>query len=98
MLLTSNRGRGYSQSTRVEYDAIARPEDFSNLKVGEGIYIGEAGVVRLRVPLVKLLKDTGKIDFPRFRMPPKAGLSMADKYHMFSATGAVPPPPAEKQG
>jgi hypothetical protein len=88
MLLTSNRGRGYSKSTRVEYDAIARPEDFSNLKVGEGIYIGPDGVLKIKVPLVKFPKSTSDvIDFPRFRMPEVNGLAMAEKYHMFSVTG-----------
>lgn len=88
MLLTSNRGRGYSKSTRVEYDAIARPEDFSNLRTGEGIYMGPGGsVLKIKVPLVKLGKGGGDLDFPRFRMPPVAGLGVAEKYHLFSATG-----------
>jgi intracellular multiplication protein IcmO len=90
MLLTSNRGRGYSKSTRVEYDAVARPEDFSNLKVGEGIYIGPRGVMRVRVPLIKLRKDGEDIDFPRFRMPPVVGIGLSDKYHQFSLTGGLP--------
>jgi len=87
ILLTSNRGRGYSKSTRLEYDAIVRPEDFGNLKTGEGIYMGPSGVVKIRVPRVKLGKDGDGIDFPRFRMPPVNGLAVAEKYHMFSATG-----------
>lgn len=89
MLFTGNRGRGYSKQTRVEYDAIARPEDFSNLKVGEGIYMGPRGVVKIRVPLVKLAKSSEDIDFPRFRMPPIEGLGVAEKYHMFSPTGGT---------
>lgn len=91
MLLTSNRGRGYSKSTRVEYDAIARPEDFGNLKVGEAIYMGPSGVIKLRVPRIILGQDGEEIDFPRFHMPPRAGLAVAEKYHMFSATGGSAP-------
>ncbi|PZP40006.1 MAG: hypothetical protein DI585_02320 [Pseudomonas fluorescens] len=87
MLATTNRGRGVSKSIRVEYDAVARPEDFSNLKVGEGIYMGPSGVVKIHVPLVKLGRATGEIEFPRFRMPATPGLAVAEKYHMFSATG-----------
>jgi len=88
MLLTSNRGRGFSKSTRVEYDAIARPEDFSNLKTGEGIYMGPSGVLKIKVPLVKLGSDRSEeIEFPRFRMPLVNGLAVAEKYHMFSHTG-----------
>jgi hypothetical protein len=71
----------------VEYDAVARPEDFANLKEGEAIYMGRKGVFKLRVPFVNLQKDSGEIDFPRFRMPPKAGLEISGKYHLFSATG-----------
>ncbi len=88
MLYTANRGRSVSTSTRVEYDAVARPEDFSNLKVGEGIYMGPSGVMKIRVPLVKLAKNGEEIVFPRFRMTPVPGLAVAEKYHMFSATGA----------
>lgn len=87
MLITSNRGKGMSTSTRVEYDAVARPEDFSNLKVGEGIYMGPSGVMKIKVPLVKLGKASGEIEFPRFRMTPSPGLAVAEKYHMFSASG-----------
>ncbi len=88
MLRTSNRGRSISTSTKLEYDAVARPEDFSNLKPGEGIYMGQRGVLKIKVPLVKLGRATGDIDFPRFRMPACPGLAVAEKYHMFSATGA----------
>ncbi len=87
MLITSNRGRGISTSTRVEYDAVARPEDFSNLKAGEGIYMGPRGVYKIRVPLLKLNQQGGDIVFPKFRMPATPGLAVAEKYHMFSATG-----------
>ena len=87
MLLTSNRSKSVSTSVKEEYDAVARPEDFSNLKVGEGIYMGPSGVMKIRVPLVKLGKNNGEIEFPRFRMPPVPGLAVAEKYHMFSATG-----------
>lgn len=87
MLRTSNRGKSVSTSIRVEYDAVARPEDFSNLKVGEGIYMGPSGVMKIKVPLVKLGRASGDIEFPRFRMPPTPGLAVAEKYHMFSATG-----------
>lgn len=85
---TSNRGKGVSTSTRTEYDAVARPEDFSNLKVGEGIYMGPSGVTKIKVPYVKLGSNNGEIEFPRFRMPPVQGLAVAEKYHMFSATGS----------
>ncbi len=89
MLRTTNRGRGYSKSTRVEYDAIARPEDFSNLKVGEGIFIGQHGVFKLKIPRVILKQDGGEIDFPRFHMPPVTGLGVHEKYHQFSLTGGI---------
>ena len=88
MVRAGSRGKSVSTSIRVEYDAVARPEDFSNLKVGEGIYMGPSGVMKIKVPLVKLGRATGEIDFPRFRMPPAPGLAVAEKYHMFSATGA----------
>ena len=87
MVAATNRGRSVSTSKRVEYDAVARPEDFSNLKVGEGIYMGPSGVMKIRVPLVKLNKSGEEIQFPRFRMTPVPGLAVAEKYHMFSATG-----------
>jgi hypothetical protein len=87
VMTSGSRGRSHSTSTRVEYDAVARPEDFANLKEGEAIYMGRKGVFKLRVPFVNLQKDSGEIDFPRFRMPPKAGLEISGKYHLFSATG-----------
>jgi hypothetical protein len=88
MVIANNRGRGMTTSTRVEYDAIARPEDFSNLKPGEGIYMGPGGsVLKIKVPLVKLGRSGGDLDFPRFRMPPVAGLSVSEKYHLFSSSG-----------
>ena len=88
MVVANNRSKSVSTSVKEEYDAVARPEDFSNLKVGEGIYMGPSGVIKIRVPLVKLGKNSGEIEFPRFRMPPVPGLAVAEKYHMFSATGA----------
>lgn len=85
MLLTTNRGRGYSKSTRVEYDAVARPEDFTNLKTGEAIYMGPSGVMKLKIPFVKLKKDGEALDFPRFRMPLVPGIGLAEKYGQFAA-------------
>jgi intracellular multiplication protein IcmO len=84
MLLTSNRGRGYSKSMRVEYDAVARPEDFANLKTGEAIYMGPSGVMKLKVPFVKLRKDSDALDFPRFRMPLVQGVGLAERYGQFA--------------
>ncbi len=86
MLLTSDRGRGYSKSTRVEYDAVARPEDFTNLKTGEAIYMGPMGVLRLKIPFVELRKGGEELDFPRFRMPLVNGVGLADMYNRL-ATG-----------
>jgi hypothetical protein len=86
-IAASNRGRSFSKSTRTEYDAIARPEDFANLKVGEGIYIGPTGVSKVKVPEVRLKRQAEDLDFPRFRLPPVVGLSVAEQYHKFSASG-----------
>jgi hypothetical protein len=88
MLLTTNRGRGYSKSTRVEYDAVARPEDFSNLKTGEAIYMGPSGVLKVKVPLIQLKKDAENLDFPQFKLPPVQGLGMAEKYSQVALGGS----------
>lgn len=86
MMTSGSRGKSHSVQRRVDYDAVARPEDFANLKEGEAIYMGRRGVIKMRVPMVNLKKGLD-LDFPRFRMPPRAGLSISSKYHMFSATG-----------
>lgn len=86
MLLTTGRGRGTSKSVSYAYEAVARPEDFTSLIPGEAIFIGKNGVYKLKIPEVVLKQDSEGIDFPRFRMPSKAGLGLAEKYHTFSSS------------
>jgi intracellular multiplication protein IcmO len=89
MLLTTGRGRGTSRSVSYAYDAIARPEDFRALVPGEAIFIGKNGVYKLKIPEVVLKQDSEGLDFPRFKMPAKRGLALADKYHTFTAGPAT---------
>jgi intracellular multiplication protein IcmO len=83
-LRTGGRGRGFGKSVSYAYDKIVRPEDFRTLKDGEAIYIGRDSVLKLQVPLVALNNENKKLDFPRFRMPHKQGLEIANKYTTFS--------------
>ena len=84
ILRTGGRGRSYGKSVSLKYDSIVRPEDFRNLETGEAIFIGRQDVMRLNVPLVELNNDDKNLDFPRFRMPARQGLGIAEKYHAFS--------------
>lgn len=81
ILRTGGRGQGYSRSISMKHEAIARPEDFRNLADGEAIYIGRSEVIKIKIPLLTLDKSNKSLDFPRFRMPQKQGLAIAEKYH-----------------
>lgn len=83
-LRAGNRGRSFGKSVSYDYEKIVRPEDFRNLKDGEAIYVGRNSVIRVQVPLVDLNGEDKSLDFPRFRMPHKQGLSIAEKYHSFA--------------
>lgn len=80
VLRTGSRGRGYGKSISLTYDAIVRPEDFRNLNDGEAIYIGRSEVLKLQVPLVHLNREDKEIDMPRFRMPHRQGIGIAEMY------------------
>lgn len=86
-LRTGGRNMGHSKSISYAYDSIVRPEDFRNLKDGEAIFIGRNSVYKLQVPLVKTNNDDKTVDIPRFRMPAKQGLSIAEKYHTLTGEG-----------
>lgn len=79
-LRTGSRGRGHSKSISQQYQAIVRPEDFRTLGDGEAIYIGRSEVLKLQVPLVHLNVEDKEIDMPRFRMPARNGLGIAEMY------------------
>ncbi|MFZ2619946.1 MAG: type IV secretory system conjugative DNA transfer family protein [Alphaproteobacteria bacterium] len=87
ILRTGSRGRDYSKSISYDYEAIVRPEEFANLDVmkGEAIFMGQGEVFKLKVPLVQVPRlpyksDAEALDFPRFNMPFRRGLGMADVY------------------
>ena len=80
VLRTGSRGRGHSKSISQQYSAIVRPEDFRTLNDGEAIYIGRSEVLKLQVPLVHLNVEDKEIDMPRFRMPARSGLGIAEMY------------------
>jgi hypothetical protein len=86
-LQTGGRGRTTSTSSKMEYDAVIRPEDFGALEQGEGVFIGAGGVFKIKVPEVILKADSEGMDFPKFRMPVRQGLDLAKKYQTFSGTG-----------
>jgi len=86
LLRTGGRGSGVTTTTTMDYDAIVRPEDFRNLETGEAIFIGRSDVLKMKVPYVGLKNDGHGLNFPRFNLPQKEGLSLADKYHTFSAS------------
>jgi len=80
ILRTGGRGRSYGRSVSYSYDAIVRPEDFKNLETGEAIFMGRQDVMKLKVPLVKLDNSDKNLDFPRFRLPQRQGLGLAEKF------------------
>jgi hypothetical protein len=84
VLRTGGRGRSFGKSVSMKYDAVVRPEDFRNLETGEAIYIGRQDVLKLIVPHVQFKITDDSLDFPRFRMPYKQGLAVAEKYDTFS--------------
>jgi hypothetical protein len=91
ILRTGTRGLDYSKSVTYDYEEIVRPEEFGALDVkrGEAIFIGGENVYKLRVPLVQVPKlsyisQSDALDFPRFRMPFKKGLNLADMYKKVS--------------
>jgi intracellular multiplication protein IcmO len=86
-LRTGSRGRGFGKSISYKFDAIVRPEEFKNLADGEAIYIGRSEVLKLQVPLVHLNRDDKEIDMPRFRMPHRQGLGLAEMYHALGGGG-----------
>lgn len=79
MLLTSGRGKGVSESISMQYEALIRPEEFGNLGLGEAFVISNDGTFKVKIPYVKLQKDSEGMDFPRFRMPARQGLSVAER-------------------
>lgn len=79
-LRTGSRGRGHSKSISLKHEPVVRPEDFRNLGDGEGYYIGRSEVVKIQVPLVHLNNEDKEIDMPRFRMPHRQGLGIAEMY------------------
>lgn len=83
-LRTGGRGRSFGKSISHKHDFIVRPEDFRNLNDGEAIFMGRGVVMKLQVPLVHLNVEDKEIDMPRFRMPFRQGLGMAERYHTFS--------------
>ncbi len=80
VLKTGSRGRGHGKSISYDYGAIVRPEDFKNLGPGEGIYIGQKQILKIQVPLLTLNLEDKNIDMPRFSMPEKEGLGIAQMY------------------
>ena len=80
VLRTGGRGRGHSKSISHQFGSIVRPEDFRNLGDGEAIYIGRREVLKLQVPLVHLNVEDKEIEMPRFTMPTKQGLGIAEIY------------------
>ena len=87
VLRTGARGRGHSKSISMQYSSIVRPEDFRNLADGEGIYIGRKEVLKLQVPLVHLNVEDKEIEMPRFRMPARQGLGIAELYDSLGGKG-----------
>lgn len=79
VLRAGGRGKTFSRSVSEQYEKIVRPEEFANLEVGEGIFMGHE-VIKLRVPHVQINFRKDGLDFPRFRMPKKQGLSVQEHY------------------
>ena len=86
VLRTGGRGRGHSKSISMQYASIVRPEDFRNLGDGEAIYIGRKEVLKIQVPLVHLNVEDKEIEMPRFTMPAKQGLGIAEIYDSLGGT------------
>jgi type IV secretory pathway TraG/TraD family ATPase VirD4 len=78
--LFGNRSSSTSISVSEKREAVIPPEEFKSLNPGQAFYLGKTGVYKLRVPEVVLRQDEEGIDFPRFRMPERQGLSLTDKY------------------
>jgi intracellular multiplication protein IcmO len=89
-LLASHRSKSTSTSISEKYDATIRPEEFKALPPGEAFYLGKDGVYKLRVPQVIMGQDDEGLDFPRFRMPARQGLGLAEGYR--TVTPVKPPP------
>lgn len=95
MLAATGRGRGMSESISMQYEAIIRPEDFGNLDLGEAFVISKLGTFKVRIPEVVLSKDDEGLDFPRFRMPARQGLNVAERLRGSGARPQAPANPAD---
>jgi hypothetical protein len=85
MLLTTGRGKGVSESVSMQYEALVRPEEFTQLVPGEAFVMSNNGVFKVKIPEVVLRKDDEGITFPRFRMASKMGLNVSE--HTRSSAG-----------
>ncbi len=76
LINVGSRGKSTSQSVTVKYDTVIRADEFMNLPVGQSFFLCNQGVYKLKIPEVSVRKESGKIQFPRFRMPTRQGLNM----------------------